>query len=135
MQERDNLDAEPTVPDGVKKTGQGQAALFGIVYLYALFAAFWIFFSDRALERFADPATIMRLATVNGLVFVAITSSLLYLLLKVWHAPTAQVAGVVESGAPLAKGGAIRAVTAADGTVWVDVAAGAYRFEVPPAAR
>jgi alpha-L-rhamnosidase len=49
--------------------------------------------------------------------------------------PADQVAGVVESGAPLAKGGAIRAVTAADGTVWVDVAAGAYRFEVPPAAR
>ena len=58
----------------------------GIVLLYALFSAIWIAGSDRALVfLFPDPAQFERFSTLKGFFFIAVTSSLLYLLLKRWH--------------------------------------------------
>ncbi|MBI5690548.1 MAG: glycoside hydrolase family 78 protein [Verrucomicrobia bacterium] len=45
--------------------------------------------------------------------------------------PAATADGITEGGAPLAKGGAIRDFAVADGSVWVSVVSGSYRFEVP----
>jgi PAS domain S-box-containing protein len=54
-----------------------------IVLLYALFATLWILLSDRAVRLlFRDPAAMMLAGSVKGLLFVAITSGLLYATLK-----------------------------------------------------
>lgn len=50
---------------------------------YALFAALWILFSDKALEvLFADPATIVKVSMIKGWLFVAVTSVLLFVLVR-----------------------------------------------------
>lgn len=50
---------------------------------YALFAALWILFSDKALQvLFTDPATIVQVSTIKGWLFVAVTSALLFVLLR-----------------------------------------------------
>jgi PAS domain S-box-containing protein len=48
---------------------------------YAVVATAWILLSDRLLAGFADAATITWLATVKGLVFVAVTTTLFVLAL------------------------------------------------------
>ncbi|WP_225984441.1 putative bifunctional diguanylate cyclase/phosphodiesterase [Noviherbaspirillum aerium] len=59
----------------------------GIVLLYLLFAAVWIAGSDRTIRfLFRDPDQLARIGTMKGMLFVGITSGLLYLLLKAWHA-------------------------------------------------
>ncbi len=53
-----------------------------VVVPYLIFAGLWILFSDAALERLApDQATLLRLQTVKGGLFVAVTAGLLALLL------------------------------------------------------
>ena len=58
--------------------------------LYALFAALWILFSDRALVGLvSDPVVIGRLSTYKGWAFVTVTGLLLYGTLRTqsrrWH--------------------------------------------------
>ncbi|WP_006786672.1 EAL domain-containing protein [Thiorhodospira sibirica] len=54
-----------------------------IALLYALFAALWIVSSGYALDLLAqDPEFLARLERIKGLIFVAVSSALLYLLLK-----------------------------------------------------
>ena len=56
-----------------------------IVLAYAAFATLWIFGSDRLLTQFVhDPVLLGWIGTAKGLIFVAVTSLLLYLLLRVW---------------------------------------------------
>jgi PAS domain S-box-containing protein len=93
----DHPSGQNTVPRGLKKAMRGRVTLASIVFLYALFAAAWIFFSDRALDVFVDPASITRMATVKGFAFVAVTSCLLYLLLSSWHASLPGAAGGDEA--------------------------------------
>jgi len=58
----------------------------GIVLLYALFAAAWIAGSDRLLFIvFSNPEQFERASVLKGLLFIAVTAALLYLLLKTWH--------------------------------------------------
>ncbi|GAB3545368.1 EAL domain-containing protein [Noviherbaspirillum agri] len=58
----------------------------GIVMLYAVFAFLWIAASDRLLFfAFPDPAQFERISTLKGFLFIAVTGTLLYLLLKAWH--------------------------------------------------
>ncbi|WP_420474672.1 putative bifunctional diguanylate cyclase/phosphodiesterase [Noviherbaspirillum sp. ST9] len=58
----------------------------GIVLLYALFAAMWIAASDRVLGfLFRDPEQFERISTLKGMFFIAVTSLLLYLLIKRWQ--------------------------------------------------
>ena len=54
-----------------------------IALAYAGISAAWILFSDRAVAAFAaDKELIVRLSTLKGWVFVAITALLLFLLLR-----------------------------------------------------
>lgn len=56
-----------------------------IVLLYAAFSAVWILLSDRLLAfAISDPARRVIASTVKGWAFVAITSVLLYVLLRRW---------------------------------------------------
>ena len=58
----------------------------GIVLLYALFSAAWIAGSDRLLGLlFRDPDQLARIGTLKGMLFIAVTSLLLYLLIKNWQ--------------------------------------------------
>jgi len=49
---------------------------------YAVFAALWIFLSDRVLETFSDVATLTRFSTLKGLLFILVTTLLLWLTLQ-----------------------------------------------------
>ncbi len=58
----------------------------GIALLYAAFAALWIVASDEFLSLVTTDITFRGyLDQAKGLIFVAVTSGLLYLLLKGWH--------------------------------------------------
>jgi diguanylate cyclase (GGDEF)-like protein/PAS domain S-box-containing protein len=60
----------------------GRSAL-AVVLLYACFAALWILLSDHVLELlFSDPQALLLASTVKGWIFVAVTSLLLYGLLR-----------------------------------------------------
>jgi PAS domain S-box-containing protein len=67
--------------DGTFSQQQGSA--FRVVLIYAVFAALWILLSDKAVETmFADPEQIVRASMVKGWLFVAVTTLLLYVLVK-----------------------------------------------------
>lgn len=54
-----------------------------VVLTYAVFAGLWILLSDRAMGAlFADPVLLMRASMVKGWFFVAVTSALLYVLVR-----------------------------------------------------
>ncbi len=54
-----------------------------MVLVYACFAALWILLSDQAVDLlFRDPGLILLASTFKGWVFVAVTSALLYLMLR-----------------------------------------------------
>jgi PAS domain S-box-containing protein len=58
-------------------------AVLRIVLIYASIAALWIYLSDEAVGLFvSDPATMVRIAEFKGLLFVAVTALLLYLLVR-----------------------------------------------------
>ena len=64
-------------------TRTAQVDIFRIVALYAAFAGLWILFSDELLRRYLHHPAYLELAqTIKGTLFVAVTSVLLYLLLK-----------------------------------------------------
>lgn len=66
-------------PRHVSVTGSA----LGIAASYLLFAGAWIFFSDQAVEQFvSDPAVRERVQTWKGLLFVAVTAALLFLLVR-----------------------------------------------------
>jgi len=45
---------------------------------YAVFATLWIFLSDQVLATFSDAATITRYSTFKGLLFIAVTTAILW---------------------------------------------------------
>jgi PAS domain S-box-containing protein len=64
-----------------------------VVLLYAALAASWILFSDKAMEwLFSDPEHLLLAGTVKGWLFVAVTSLLLYRLLRRRSGHAAQAA-------------------------------------------
>jgi two-component system cell cycle sensor histidine kinase/response regulator CckA len=63
-------------------TPEDRRNVLRIVAVYALFGAMWIYLSDSALGfLFRDPDTITRIATYKGLLFIATTAALLYVLI------------------------------------------------------
>lgn len=61
----------------------GSSAALSIVLAYACFASLWILLSDKAVSLlFNDPEKITLVSTLKGWLFVAITSLLLYLLIR-----------------------------------------------------
>jgi len=62
---------------------EAPAGVLKIVLIYAVFATLWILFSDRAVEfLFADLAHYALAQTLKGLLFVTVTSLLLYALVR-----------------------------------------------------
>jgi PAS domain S-box-containing protein len=60
-----------------------RAEMLRVVVAYAVFATLWILFSDTLIGRLSDnPGTLVMLGTLKGLAFVALTSLLLYALLR-----------------------------------------------------
>lgn len=60
----------------------GQAT-FAVVLSYAVFAALWILLSDSAVEAmFEDADQIIRISMIKGWLFVAVTTLLLFILVK-----------------------------------------------------
>lgn len=64
--------------------------------LYGGLATFWIFLSDSLLAVFVDVAAIQRLSTVKGLLFVGVTTILLFAALRM--TPDRPAAAVSENG-------------------------------------
>ncbi|MEI8233240.1 MAG: ATP-binding protein [Verrucomicrobiota bacterium] len=66
--------------------------VWSIALTYALVAGLWIFFSDRLLIRFGtQPEVLLEWSIAKGLLFVAVTAALLYVLIsrltfKLWSA-------------------------------------------------
>ncbi len=57
--------------------------IFSATLGYAVLASVWIFFSDHLLAAFTSLDTVVELSTAKGMVFVALTTALLYLALSV----------------------------------------------------
>ncbi|MES2089093.1 MAG: PAS domain S-box protein [Pseudomonadota bacterium] len=49
---------------------------------YAAFAAAWILLSDRVLESFSDPHRLAQFSTLKGLIFIALTATMLWFTLQ-----------------------------------------------------
>lgn len=71
-----------------------------VVLVYAGFAALWILLSDKAVEwLFHEPAQIILASTVKGGLFVAVTSLLLYgLMRRMTGGPPAMTPGIIKTG-------------------------------------
>ena len=66
-----------------KPSSGGEGSILTVVLVYAIFSALWILLSDRALVWLVrDPSQIALLSTLKGWVFVAVTSLLLYQLMR-----------------------------------------------------
>ena len=68
--------------DSAQRSSPTGAAL-RVVLVYAIFAGLWILLSDTAVAwLFADPAQITLASTIKGWLFVAVTSLMLYGLIR-----------------------------------------------------
>jgi PAS domain S-box-containing protein len=78
--------AQSRKPKAANNKRRATLALLKPVLTYALFSCLWILFSDRAVATlFQEPAQIALASTLKGGLFVAVTSGLLYVLLKGWR--------------------------------------------------
>ena len=69
--------------DTSAKAGRLSVRVFGVVLAYAFFAGLWILLSDRAMGLlFSDPDTLVRISMGKGWLFVAVTSALLFFLVR-----------------------------------------------------
>ena len=60
-----------------------RSEIIRIVAVYSLFGALWIYLSDTVLGwLFSDPVIITRISMYKGLLFIVLTASLLYVLIK-----------------------------------------------------
>lgn len=65
------------------RTKSVSAGVFTVVLAYAVFASAWILLSDQTLALlFSEPRTLIRASMVKGWFFVAVTSLLLYFLVR-----------------------------------------------------
>jgi len=59
-----------------------RTAALRIVTIYAFIASLWIYLSDNVVALFTrDPATLLQLSVVKGLLFITVTSAILYQLI------------------------------------------------------
>ena len=68
----------------------GRFSPAGVALLYAAFATLWIVASGSLLQISVEDAVLQsQLELLKGLLFVVVTSSLLYLVLRQWQSPLA----------------------------------------------
>ena len=76
-------DASSPASSSASSRGMEHHDLVGVVLSYAAFAALWILLSDRVVAwLFSDPNTIILVSTLKGWAFIAVTTVLLYVLLR-----------------------------------------------------
>jgi len=76
----DETEASAGIGDVKRRHGGG---VFTVVFVYAFFAALWILLSDRAMGLLiGDPEALVRTSMAKGWFFVAVTSLLLYGLVR-----------------------------------------------------
>ena len=79
----------------------------GVALLYAVFAALWITVSGALLNMSVDDPVLQgRIEIAKGLLFVAVTSALLYVVLREWGTSVAEAAAVARRRARLKRVGA-----------------------------
>ena len=79
----------------------------GAALLYAVFAALWITVSGALLNMSVDDPVLQgRIEIAKGLLFVAVTSALLYVVLREWGTSVAEAAAVARRRARLKRVGA-----------------------------
>ncbi len=84
-----------SLPDGQDRT----LGIYRIILIYAVFASLWILLSDKVVAwLFNDPAQIILVSIIKGWLFVAITSLLLYGLLR--RLPGSSGADIKALGVP-----------------------------------
>jgi PAS domain S-box-containing protein len=72
-----------SIPLHPKTPATGTAGALRVVFLYAGFSGLWILLSDRAVAALVhDSATMTLLSIVKGWVFVAVTATLLFVMVK-----------------------------------------------------
>ncbi len=75
-------------PDNPSMASRKAARVAG---LYLVFASLWIFASDHLLTlALDDPEMLVRIGMAKGFAFVAVTTLLLYLVLRLWDDPRAE---------------------------------------------
>ncbi|WP_292752287.1 PAS domain-containing protein, partial [Methylophaga sp. UBA4204] len=82
-----------------KSRRAGYLAPLRIALFYAIFATLWIIFSDQLIERFTrDPLLLSRLQTYKGLLFVTITTILVWLMTqRSWLSQNKLIAALQDS--------------------------------------
>ena len=83
----------------------------GVALLYAVFAALWITVSGALLNMSVDDPVLQgRIEIAKGLLFVAVTSALLYVVLREWGTSVAEAAAVSRRRARLKRVGAAQRI-------------------------
>ena len=83
----------------------------GVSLLYAVFAALWITVSGALLNMSVDDPVLQgRIEIAKGLLFVAVTSALLYVVLREWGTSVAEAAAVSRRRARLKRVGAAQRI-------------------------
>jgi PAS domain S-box-containing protein len=86
FEESPAMNAKTVISPAADNERPATVGLLQPVLTYSLFASLWILFSDQAVSvLFHDPAQIVLASTLKGWLFVAVTSGLLYILLKSWR--------------------------------------------------
>ena len=82
-----------------KSRRAGYFAPLRIALFYAIFATLWIIFSDQLIERFTrDPQLLSRLQTYKGLLFVTITTIMVWLMTqRSWLSQNKLIAALQDS--------------------------------------
>jgi len=83
----------------------------GIALLYAAFAALWIAASGALLNLSVDdPVLQARIEIAKGLLFVAVTSSLLYMVLREWRSSVSEAAAIARNRAARRRVGVVQRI-------------------------
>ena len=73
---------DATAPE-MDRTKQARRATLRVISIYVVVSSLWILLSDQAVAQlFRDPAEIAVISTLKGWLFIAVTSLLLYVLLR-----------------------------------------------------
>ncbi len=73
----------PAASPSSRTPGLSSRRAITVVLVYACFAALWILVSDHAVDwLFKEPELVLLVSTLKGWVFVAVTSALLFLMLR-----------------------------------------------------
>ena len=98
---------QPVDPQRDPQRKKRRLTPIGVALLYAVFAALWITVSGALLNMSVDDPVLQgRIEIAKGLLFVAVTSSLLYVVLREWGASVSEAAAISRSRSAVRRVGA-----------------------------